>query len=170
MIAVDTNVLIHAYRWDTPFHVVARERIAELAESRATWAIPWPCLHEFLAIVTHPRVFSPPSSLADALVQVGAWLESPSLVVLSESPGYWPVLAELATAARVVGPRIHDARIAALCRANGVRELWTADRDFGRFPGVVVRNPLLPDGAGEGRVPYRARRPGARLRRARAGA
>jgi len=69
----------------------------------------------------------------------------------------------------VAGPLVHDARIAALCRAHGVRELWTADRDFGRFPGLVVRNPLLADRVREGRVPYRPRRPGARLRRARAG-
>jgi uncharacterized protein len=170
MIAVDTNILIYAYRWDAPFHDVARTVVTELAQSRATWAIPWPCLHEFLGIVTHPRVFKQPSSLPDALAQVGAWLESPSLVVLSESPGYWLVLAEMATAAHVVGPRIHDARIAALCRVGGVRELWTADRDFGRFPGLTVRNPLVPDRLGEGRVPYRPRRGGARLRRARAGA
>jgi hypothetical protein len=91
---------------------------------------------------------------------VSAWLESPSLVVLAEPADYWPMLLEVAAAARVTGPLIHDARIAALCRAHGVRELWTADRDFGRFPGLMIRNPLVAD---------RVRRPGARLRRTRAG-
>ena len=37
---------------------------------------------------------------------------------------------------------VHDARVAALCIAHGVTELWTADRDFGRFPDLVTRNPL----------------------------
>jgi uncharacterized protein len=44
---------------------------------------------------------------------------------------------------RIAGPQVHDARVAALCRLHGVRELWTADRDFGRFPGLTVRNPLV---------------------------
>jgi hypothetical protein len=64
-------------------------------------------------------------------------------VVLAEQDGYWPRLAELARGGRIAGPQVHNARIAALCRLHGVRELWTADRDFGRFPGLAVRNPLL---------------------------
>ena len=59
MIAVDTNLLVYAHREDSPWHDAAYARIAELAESRAPWAIPWPCLHEFLAIVTHPRIYAP---------------------------------------------------------------------------------------------------------------
>ena len=113
-----------------------------LAEGRAAWAIPWPCLHEFLAIVTHPRIYDPPSPLAAALEQVDAWLESPSLVLLAESEQHWLDLRQLLTASRVTGPRIHDARIAALCRQHGVRELWSADRDFGRFAGLSVVNPF----------------------------
>lgn len=168
MIAVDTNLLVYAHRSDVAFHAAARTCLTQLAEGRSTWAIPWPCLHEFLCVVTHPRVLTPPASLAAALEQVSAWLEAPSLVVLAEPAHYWPAFLDVARAARVVGPLVHDARIAALCRAHGVRELWTADRDFGRFPGLVVRNPLVADRVREGRGAYGARRPGARLRRARA--
>ena len=168
MIAVDTNLLVYAHRPGSPFNVAARACLAELAEGRSTWAIPWPCLHEFLCVVTHPRILVPPTPLAAALEQVSAWLASPSLVVLAEPAHYWTAFLEVARAARVTGPLVHDARIAALCRAHGVRELWTADRDFGRFPGLVVRNPLVTDRVREGRDTYRTRRPGARLRRARA--
>lgn len=143
MIAVDTNILVHAHREDSVWHESAYVRVAELAEARAPWAIPWPCLHEFVAIVTHPKIFSPPSTLALALDQVDAWLESPSLVLLTEAEGYWPALKSLTEEARATGPLIHDARIAALCILHGVRELWTADRDFGRFPGLSARNPLV---------------------------
>lgn len=115
----------------------------ELAEGSAAWAIPWPCIHEFLAIVTHPAIYDPPTPLAKALDQVEAWLESPSLVLLAEDPGYWSELRRGLEAGKIVGPRVHDARVAALCRRHGARELWTADRDFGRFPGLSVRNPLL---------------------------
>jgi hypothetical protein len=143
VIAVDTNILVYAHREDSPWHDAARGRLAELAEGRAAWAIPWPCLHEFLAIVTHPRIYNPPSPLDIAQAQVEAWLEAPSLVLLAETPGYWPELRATLKASRVEGPAVHDARIAALCRLHGVRELWTADRDFSRFPGPRIINPLV---------------------------
>jgi predicted nucleic acid-binding protein len=63
--------------------------------------------------------------------------------LLSESPTHWPTLKPLLKAGRVAGPLVHDARIAALCLQHGVRELWTADRDFSRFPSLRTRNPLL---------------------------
>jgi len=123
-------------------HAPALECVAGLAEGRTPWAIPWPCLHEFLAVVTHPRIYSPPTPLDLAVDQVEAWLESPSLVLLAEDEAYWPRLRALILAGQVAGPKIHDARIAAICLQHGIVELWTIDRDFSRFPGLKVRNPL----------------------------
>lgn len=143
MIALDTNLLIHAHRRDSSFHGPASECLAELAAGRAMWCLPWPCLHEFYGIVTHPRVFRPPSTPAEAADQIDAWLECPSLVLLTETDAHWPTLRSLVTAARLAGPPVHDARIAALCIQHGVSELWTADRDFSRFPALRTRNPLI---------------------------
>jgi hypothetical protein len=143
MIAVDTNILVYAHREDSPWHDTAYQRIAQLAEGRQPWAIPWPCLHEFLAIITHPRIYAPPTPLALAIDQVEAWLESPTLALLSESEGYWHELRSAMETGRVAGAQVHDARVASLCRIHGVRELWTADRDFSRFPGLTIRNPLV---------------------------
>ena len=143
MIAVDTNLLVYAHREDSPWHQRAYPVLQDLAEGAGAWALPWPCLHEFLAIVTHPRIYDPPTPVSQALEQVEAWLESPTLVLLSEGEGNWPVLAELLAGGRVAGPQVHDARVAALCLHHGVRELWTADRDFGRFPDLSTRNPLV---------------------------
>lgn len=143
MIAVDTNILVYAHREDSPWHRQAYFRIRELAESKRPWALPWPCIHEFVAIATHPRIYSPPTPVDAAIDQVAAWLESPSLVLLTESEGYWPALREILSNGMIAGPQVHDARIAALCRLHGVRELWTADRDFSRFPAIKLRNPLL---------------------------
>jgi hypothetical protein len=142
VIAVDTNILVYAHREDSPFHARAARHLADLAEGSAPWAIPWPCLHEFLAVVTHPRIYDPPTPSAAALDQVDAWLGAPSLVLLSEAEQYWTELRALVTTARVTGARVHDARIAAICRQHGVRELWSADRDFSRFSDLVVLNPL----------------------------
>jgi hypothetical protein len=142
MIAVDTNILVYAHRRDSDFHGVAAECVKKLAEGRAGWAIPWPCLHEFFAISTHQKIYDPPSSREQAIAQIDAWIASPTLFLLSESPGYWEYLKPAIVAGRVTGPMVHDARVAALCTAHGVSELWTADRDFGRFAALRVRNPL----------------------------
>ncbi len=143
MIAVDTNILVYAHREDSAWHEPAYRCIEQLAQGAAPWAIPWPCLHEFLAIATHPRIYLPPSPLAVATEQVAAWLEAPALHLLGEVEGYWDRFHSLVSSALVVGPLIHDARVAALCLHHGVEELWTVDRDFSRFPELRVRNPLI---------------------------
>lgn len=143
MIAVDTNILVYAHREDSPWHDVAFARLVSLGEGREAWAIPWPCLHEFLAVVTHPRIFAPPTPLQTAIDQVEAWLESPTVTLLAESDGYWPELKRQLQEGRIAGPMVHDARVVAMCLLHGVHELWTADRDFGRFRGLTVRNALV---------------------------
>lgn len=142
MIAVDTNLLVYAHRKDSEWNSRAHAALAELASGGSAWAIPWPCIHEFLAVATHPRIYAPPSSLDQALDQVAAWMESPSLVLLSEEGAYWGCLESLVRRSKVRGPAVHDARIAALCRLHGVQELWSADRDFSRL-NIATRNPLV---------------------------
>lgn len=78
-----------------------------------------------------------------ALEQVAVWLESPTVIVLSEAAGYWEVLTRFVEQSRIQGPRIQDARIAAICSLHGVRELLSADRDFSRFGSLKTRNPLV---------------------------
>jgi uncharacterized protein len=143
VIAVDTNVLVYAHREDSEFHKAALEAVRSLAEGTTAWAIPWPCVHEFIAVVTHPRIYAPPTPLGKAIDQVDAWLESPSLRLIGEDPGYWSVARKLFGAAKVSGAKVHDGRVAALCMRWDVTELWTADRDFSRFRGVRAVNPLV---------------------------
>jgi toxin-antitoxin system PIN domain toxin len=143
VIAVDTNILVYCHREDSPWHEKALRCVTDLAEGVAAWAIPWPCIHEFLAIATHPRIYAPPTPVETAFDAVQAFASSPSLVMLGEGPGHIELLRDIALPAKVSGPAIHDARVAALCLAARVTELWTADRDFGRFPKLRVRNPLV---------------------------
>ncbi|MBI3683129.1 MAG: PIN domain-containing protein [Acidobacteria bacterium] len=144
MIAVDTNILVYASMERSHWHVPALRCLKQLAEQETPWAIAWPSIHEFLAIVTHPKIYRPPTPVEVAIRQVESWLESPSLRLVGEGPGYWNHLSLLLSFGKVVGPRIQDARIAAICRLNGITQIWSADRDFSRFAGIVVRNPLLP--------------------------
>lgn len=143
MIAVDTNLLVYAHREDSPWHDPALRVMKQLAEAIGAWAIPWPCVHEFLAIVTHPRIYRPPTPPDIALEAVRAWMDSPSLHLIGEGPDYFHRLEELVRSGKVIGPMIHDARIAALCLDHGIRTFWTADRDFSRFPALKTLNPLV---------------------------
>lgn len=143
MIAVDTNVLVYAHRCEAPFHEQAFSCLKSLAEGSKPWGIPVSCLHEFLAVVTNPRVFNPASRFEQAIAQVDAWLDSPHVHVLHSGSQHWRILSELTRQARLQGGQFHDARIAALCIENGVSLLWSADRDFGRFKALKTVNPLV---------------------------
>lgn len=143
MTAVDTSLLVHAHREDSEWHELAKAALLDLANSGIPWAIPWPCVHEFIAMVTHPGIYQPPTPLALALSAIDAWTKSPGLRFLQEGPGYFEKLERLCTAARVHGGMVHEASIAALCLNHGVKVLWSADRDFSRFPELRVKNPLV---------------------------
>ncbi len=142
MIGTDANLLIYAHRTDSEWHEQARRCLASLAEGRVAWGLPWPCVHEYLGIVTHPRIYDPPSALDAAIEQVDVWLESPVANLLTETYTHWELLKDLLRKGQVKGPMVHDARVAALCLGHGVTEFWTADRDFSRFPDLPTRNPL----------------------------
>jgi toxin-antitoxin system PIN domain toxin len=142
MRALDTNVLVHAVMVKSAFHGAAREALERAANGRAPWAIPWPCVYEFLRVVTHPRVYHPPMPMARALADLRQILASPSLVLLAETPEHRAVLTPLVASSGVTGNLVHDAHIAALCLEHGVSELVTGDRDFSRFRQLRIVNPF----------------------------
>ena len=143
MIALDTNILVHAHRGDASLHGKAKEVVKTLAESPAPWAVCYHSLIEFYAVATRTNLWREPSTPEQAAAQIEAWRESPSLRILLDSEDSLDGVIKLSVAGKVSGPMIHDARIAACCQSHGVRELWTVDRDFSRFAGFKTRNPLL---------------------------
>jgi len=140
--AVDTNVLVFAEIRTSLHHQTARALLIELAESTVPWAIPWPCIYEFLRVVTHPRVYHPPVPLDRARADLSRILASPSLVLLSETENHVEFLERVVASSGATGNLIHDAHIAALCLEHGVSELLTGDRDFHRFADLRVANPF----------------------------
>jgi uncharacterized protein len=140
---LDTNILVYAHREEMSFHERAQVVVRQLSEDTATWAIPWPSIHEFLAVVTNPRIFKLPTTMEKAWLFLGALVASPSLRLLSETPEHYATLRSLLKASKAVGPKVHDARIAALCIEHGAEALLSADRDFSRFPSLRVINPLI---------------------------
>jgi uncharacterized protein len=142
MQAIDTNILIHAEVQSSKHHGPALKVLQGLADGVLPWAIPWPCIYEFLRVVTHPRVFHPPVPLDIALEDLRKVLASPSLFMLAETPRHATVLDQVLSQAGATGNLIHDAHIVALCLEHGVSEIITGDRDFSRFAGLTVLNPF----------------------------
>lgn len=142
MIALDTNIVVYAHRPDLSDHGAATAAIEDLV-ARGTWGLPWPVAHEFVRVVTDGRRFEFPTPLDVALETIVALLGGAGARGLGEGPAHWSRLSEVARAGRASGPLFYDARIAAICLAEGVSELWTADRDFSRFPALLTRNPLV---------------------------
>ncbi|CAN5426740.1 hypothetical protein BH20VER3_BH20VER3_03050 [soil metagenome] len=142
MTALDTNILVYSHRPESPQHAEAKAIVDSLRRRGESWAIPGPCLHEFVAVVTNARIFKEPTPMRSAFDAVESWAAGANLHFLAESGEHLSELRALVLRAKISGPRIHDARIAVICLHHGVRELWTADRDFSAFPQLKTRSPL----------------------------
>ncbi len=162
MIALDTNILVYARQAEMEHHRKAERVLDEFSRGEEAWAIPWPCIYEFVRVVTHPRIFKPANDLESTLEFVEVLLSCPSLHMLGEGPAHLSHLRRMVSGGRASGSLAYDAHIAALAVEHGVSELWTTDRGFAKFPGLRVRNPFLPGGVREKARKYRARtqRPG----------
>jgi len=142
MIALDTNLLVHAHHAESLLHAEAKALVKACAEASRPWSICHHSLVEFYGVVTHARLWKAPSTPTQAVNQVQAWRESPSLRLLFDTRESQNMLERLLVLAKIQGAMVHDARIAACCLAENVSELWTVDRDFSRFKDLKTRNPL----------------------------
>ena len=139
MIAVDSNVLVYAHRTETELHRIATGILVEIAEGPTPWALPIFCITEFLRVVTHRRVFNPPSSLSRAVGFIEDVVASPVCQIVRPGPGFVRILADVAQQADARGNLIFDAQIAAVCHESGIDTIVTNDRDFERFEALRVR-------------------------------
>jgi toxin-antitoxin system PIN domain toxin len=133
VIALDANVLVYAHREETALHGLALERVRTLAEGGAPWALPVFCVGEFVRVVTHARIFHPPTDLETALAFLDQLLGSPSARMLIPGPMFPAFFAEACRGGTALGNLAFDAQVVAVCREHGVAEILTEDRDFARF-------------------------------------
>ncbi len=124
---------------------IAQKVLTEAVAKPEPVSVPWPCAHEFLALVSNPRIFRDPTPMEVALDAVRRLLSSLSGGFLTEGEGYLDALEQIARPAMLQAAIVHDARVAALCLFHGVRVLWSADRDFSRFPDLPVVNPMTKE-------------------------
>jgi toxin-antitoxin system PIN domain toxin len=139
VIAVDTNVLVYAHREESPRHERALEAVAGFAEGDEPWGLPVFVVSEFLRVVTHPRVYSPPTSRPAALATVDALLASPTVRMLTPGDRFWPLFKAAVEEGQATGNRIFDAQLVAICREHGVATILSEDRDFRRFPSISLQ-------------------------------
>lgn len=140
--AVDANLLIHASDTSSPRHERAVERVRRFATGPDLLYLFWPVVMAYLRVATHPAVFAQPLAPAVARANIANLLARPHVRCPGEQPGFWAVFDEMAGDDVIRGNLVPDAHLAALMRQHGVREMWTADRDFRRFSSVVVRDPF----------------------------
>lgn len=141
MIAVDSNILVYAHRGETELHHAAAAELVALAEGVAPWGLPVFCITEFMRVVTHRRVFNPPSTVSQAVDFVEQLVASPVCRVVRPGPDFLRILTATAHAADARGNLMFDAQIAALCREHGIATVVTNDRDFRRFEHIGIRFP-----------------------------
>ncbi len=140
MILIDANLLIYAHVPHVKEHVRAREWFAHVMGTPAEVCLAWPVIVAFLRITTNARIFTAPASPADACLIVASWLERrPRL--LTPGDRHWQILQELISESQALGNIVGDAHIAALALEHGAT-LASCDRDFRRFKGLKVFDPL----------------------------
>ncbi len=134
MIALDTSILVAAHRQEHPRHETALACLVDIAEGLTPWGLPIFCIPEFIRVVTHGSIFTPPTSLPVAIQFIDQLLESPSTRLLLPGDRFWDQFRSLARLGDARGNLAFDAQIAAVCLEHGALSLITGDRDFSRFP------------------------------------
>ncbi len=139
----DANILLYAVNTDCNCHEAARAFVERLAEEEQQWALPWPVVHAFLRIATHPGILPRPLSPAQAVSTMQSILDLPHVRTIGEdSDGFWGDYAEELRSRHHRGNAVPDALIVAIMRAHGVSKIYTRDRDFLKFSGIKAVDPL----------------------------
>ena len=138
---IDVNVLVYAHREDAPNHAAYHEWLVDLMEGDRAYSVADIVLSGFLRVVTHPRIFDPPSPMASALEFAAQVRGQPNAVQVAPGNRHWPIFVRLCETAGVRGNLVPDAYLAALAIESG-SEWVTTDRDYSRFQGLKWRHPL----------------------------
>lgn len=139
---VDANLLLFASDDSGPFHDHASAFLGRMAHGYEIVYLFWPVFMAYLRIATHPSIFDSPLTPEEAMGNVERLLMRPHVQNPSEQDRFWLSYRRTADAASVRGNLVPDAHLVALMHENGVRTIWTHDRDFRRFDDVDVRDPF----------------------------
>ncbi len=141
MILVDANLLVYARVASLSQHERAKRWLDQRLNGTASVGLPWPSLLGFVRLVSNPRIFGKPESIASAWRKVEAWLDCPCVWSPTPTERHREVIGTLLTTATTRANLVPDAHLAALAIEHGLT-LCSTDGDFARFPGVQWENPL----------------------------
>ncbi len=139
---LDANLLLYASDEASPFHTRAVGFLEQLARGQDLVYLFWPTVMAYLRIATHSAIFTSPLATADAVANVEALLGLPHVQTSGERDRFWRMWREVAEETSVSGNPVSDVHLVALMRENGIRTIWTNDRDFRRFDGIDARDPF----------------------------
>jgi hypothetical protein len=142
MILIDANLLLYAYDIASPHHEAARDWLENTLSGPEQMGLAWVTLLAFMRLGTSHRLLKHPLSIAEVTAIVSAWLERPTVTLLNPGERHWDILHGVMAKGQAQGSLIMDAHLAALAIEYGAT-LASTDRDFARFPGVKLLNPLL---------------------------
>ena len=142
MLVIDTNVLISAANRDLDFHDACRKAVERCRFGISPWYLSWPICYEFLRICTHPNVLPTPWPMGSAWNFLKTLLNSPAAGILLPTNRHTELLSQtIAEVPHLAGNILHDVHTAVLLREHGIREIYTRDTDFHRFPFLKVIDP-----------------------------
>lgn len=141
MIIPDVNVLVYAAREDAERHTEYRAWLQSTLAQQEPVGLSELVLSSVVRVLTHPRVFDPPTPLNDALAYVDALRRQPRVLSLRSGERHWELFTQLCETGNTRGNLVADAYHAALAIEVG-GEFITTDRDFARFRQLRWRHPL----------------------------
>jgi toxin-antitoxin system PIN domain toxin len=141
VILCDVNVFIYAHKRGAPGHERYHQWLIDTLNHDEPVAVSDIVLSSFIRIVTHQRIFDPPSTLAEALSFATTVREHPNVVPIQPGTRHWGIFTRMCRDAKAASNLVPDAYLAALAIEHGC-EWVTTDRDFARFPGLRWRHPL----------------------------
>jgi toxin-antitoxin system PIN domain toxin len=137
----DVNLLIYAINDRSPGHAGALAWWNATLSGSETVGLPWSVLLGFVRVTTSPSVLVVPLKADAALSYVDRWLARRNTTIIEPTGRHTAILRDLLDRTGTGGNLVSDAHLAALAIEHGA-ELASADRDFGRFPGLRWVNPL----------------------------
>jgi len=140
VVLLDVNVVVGAMRVDAPRHATMRAYVDSLRGAHEPFGLSDLVLSGALRVLTHPRVFDPPTPAALASEYVLALRGSPNALLVAPGARHWDIFVRLLKESGAIGNLVADAWHAALAIEHGCE--WVSDdADFARFTGLRWRRP-----------------------------
>jgi len=140
--SLDVNVLLYASDQSSDRHASARRFLDKCVTGPEIVCIAWPTLMSYVRIATHPRIFAAPLSAEEALANISAIAALPHVRTISELDGFLDAYRHVTGNMAVRGNLVPDAHLATILFQNGVRVLYSNDRDFLKFATIDLRDPF----------------------------